>query len=62
MSLYEQLQIVKPASGCCECPFFHGACDVCGGYTMMDEYGHCPVDNINSTDDISHAVFPEGKA
>ena len=59
MSLYDFLQ-TQGSVGCTQCPFAgEGApCDQGAGYTMMDEHGDCPVNNINSQADLAAAQFP----
>lgn len=57
MNLYDFLNKTQSV-GCLTCPFTK-ECDKDGaGYTEMDEYGTCPVNNINFESDIP-IDFPE---
>lgn len=53
MTLYNYLQKKYPESGCTKCPL---AGD---GYTQEDEYGTCPVDEINNDEDLESAKLPD---
>ncbi len=44
MKLYQYLQQTKPGTGCTECRFRKHCGHADAGYTMMDEYGVCPVE------------------
>jgi hypothetical protein len=59
MHLYDYLQ-AHGGYGCTTCPLFKECGDLEGsGYTYMDEYGTCPVPDINTNADLANAKLPE---